>query len=85
MERTVRGRGARNAAWMLAAVLVAVGAVVLVVFFFQPWRTCVDDEAPAACPGGIEAVYRGVGLSMMGLGFLVWFFSTFLLAPRTPR
>ncbi|MEL7976386.1 hypothetical protein AAG589_11025 [Isoptericola sp. F-RaC21] len=30
--------------------LALLGAVVSVVFFMQPWRTCPDDDVPAACP-----------------------------------
>ena len=30
--------------------LAVLGAVVSVVFFMQPWRTCPDDDVPAACP-----------------------------------
>lgn len=27
-----------------------IGAVVSVIYFLQPWRTCPDDDAPAGCP-----------------------------------
>jgi len=30
--------------------LAVLGAVVSVVFFMQPWRTCPDDDVPAGCP-----------------------------------
>lgn len=32
------------------AALAGIGAVVSVVYLLQPWRTCPDDDAPAACP-----------------------------------
>ncbi|MCZ2260992.1 MULTISPECIES: hypothetical protein [unclassified Isoptericola] len=36
---------------LVGGILLAVlGAVVSVVFFMQPWRTCPDDDVPAACP-----------------------------------
>ncbi len=30
--------------------LAVIGAVVSFVYLLQPWRTCPDDDAPAACP-----------------------------------
>ncbi|MFF2452964.1 hypothetical protein [Isoptericola sp. NPDC058082] len=30
--------------------LAVLGGVVSVVFFMQPWRTCLDDDVPAGCP-----------------------------------
>ncbi|GAA1717818.1 hypothetical protein GCM10009809_12180 [Isoptericola hypogeus] len=27
-----------------------ISAVVSLIYFMQPWRTCPDDDAPAGCP-----------------------------------
>ena len=61
----------KRTAWV-GPLLMAAGAALLTVFFFQPWRTCLEDDSPAGCPGGIEAWGRVMGIALMLTGALVW-------------
>ena len=41
----------RHRRWLIvvSAVTAAVGAIVTVVYFFQPWRSCDDEDTSAGC------------------------------------
>ncbi|PZR53717.1 hypothetical protein DNL40_06205 [Xylanimonas oleitrophica] len=67
------------------ALTAAVGAVVTVVYLFQPWRTCPDDDVPAACPmlpADAAAMSAAVVVTLLGLATFV---TALALAARRPR
>ena len=45
----VKSRGAKMAG-TVGVVFALLGAGVTILYLFQPWRTCPDDDTPAACP-----------------------------------
>jgi hypothetical protein len=53
--------------WLvIGAVIAFVGLLSTVVLFFQPWRSCVEDDAAAGCPAtSLDAILM---LSAMLLG-----------------
>lgn len=55
----------------ISVISAALGGFAFVLFFFQPWSTCADDDVSAGCPGGWEAVARLISLLMVLLGIAV--------------
>lgn len=56
------------------AALALVGAIVTVVYLFQPWRTCPYDDSPAACamlPADATVLAIAVCSTLIGLLILV--------------
>ena len=63
---------------MLGAGIALVAAIVTIVYFFQPWRTCPYDDSSAACamlPADAAVMTTAmigvlVGLVILGVGLL---------------
>jgi hypothetical protein len=61
--------------WVGAGIALA-GAIVTIVYIFQPWRTCLYDDAGAACgmlPADAAVMTTAmlgglVGLALLGVG-----------------
>ena len=56
------------------ATLALVGAIVTVVYLFQPWRTCPYDDSPAACamlPADATVLAIAVCATLIGVLILV--------------
>ncbi|MCJ1703732.1 MULTISPECIES: hypothetical protein [unclassified Rathayibacter] len=56
------------------AVLAPLGVIVAVVFLFQPWRTCADDDVAAACamhPADATVMALGAVAAIVGV-LLLW-------------
>lgn len=64
---------------VLGALLAVVGAVLTVIYLFQPWRSCPYDDSPAACamlPGDAAVMSASmlgtvVGMCLLTAGLLV--------------
>lgn len=65
---------------ILAGVTLTVGgAFTTVVYFFQPWRTCPDDDAPDACPMlaldyqimSVAMLITVIGVVVLAVGIIV--------------
>lgn len=54
------------------AVVIVIGLGLVAVFFWQPWRTCPDDDFSAACPSVFEQYFVGLGLLMVAGAVLSW-------------
>ncbi|MET0161403.1 MAG: hypothetical protein ABW204_02000 [Microbacteriaceae bacterium] len=69
----------RLALIVLGALLALMGAVLTVIFLFQPWRSCPYDDSPAACamlPGDAAVMSASmigtvVGICLLAAGLLV--------------
>lgn len=62
--------------WLMvgSAVLALAGAVVTVIYFFQPWRSCVYEDTSAGCamlPGDATVMSAAIFATIVGVGVCV--------------
>jgi hypothetical protein len=70
MEPTVRG-------WLVAgsALIALVGAIVAVVYFFQPWRSCDYEDTSAGCamlPADATVMALAAVVTLVAIGVFVF-------------
>ena len=60
------------AIWSGAGVAL-LGAIVTVVYLFQPWRTCPYDDSPSACAMlPMDATVMAIAMWSTLVGLVVW-------------
>lgn len=62
--------------WLVAgsALLAGIGAIVAVVYFFQPWRSCDDEDTSAGCamlPADAAVMTVAMVVTLVAVGALV--------------
>ena len=68
------------------AVVALLGAIVAVVYFFQPWRTCPYDDAPSACAMlPADATVMTIAIWSAILGLAIFGFAVFMKRDETTR
>ena len=68
------------------AVVALLGAIVTVVYFFQPWRTCPYDDAPSACAMlPADATVMTIAIWSAILGLAIFGFGVFMKRDETTR
>lgn len=70
---------------VLGAVLVAIGFVGAVVYQLQPWRSCPDDDSPAACAMLPEDYAAFLAFVVVLLAGCVTLLVSAVLRSRRPR
>ena len=50
---------------VIGAVIAIAGAIVTIVYIFQPWRSCPYDDSPSAC-GMLPADATVMSIAMLG-------------------
>lgn len=66
----------RHRHWLIvvSAVTAAVGAIVTVVYFFQPWRGCDDEDTSAGCamlPADANVMVIAILVALLAASVLV--------------
>ncbi len=70
MEPTVRGRLVAG-----SALIALVGAIVTVVYFFQPWRSCDYEDTSAGCamlPADATVMALAAVVTLVAIGVCVF-------------